>query len=391
MAEIQGELFAQLEQQQKPVECLGKTFESDEARRAYFLEKLREKLKDSEFRTIKGFPIGEDEDILAFFSKLFDNIKIQVDPQKIARSPWVEARLSLLKWLYPCFHNDEIAACLGLKVYQLADKASRLGLRKAPEFRRLTRQQVIKKAQSAPNSRQGSRKYTINVNYFKTWSAKMAYFLGYIAADGCLSQRDDYNRHYCVLNWQIHKRDREALEAFCQDSDATYPIKTMLQDRVCLYITEQTMCSDLIALGITPRKSLTLQMPPVPEPCIRDFIRGYSDGDGSIGFACSKSHNQNTGHTAISKYIQWMVYGTPELLYAIREHLGLVVNVWGSIYPHSRTGKNTSVLKFSACKAEAALSYIYEDSPVHLSRKYERWIDWQSTKTDRRKKQQIAS
>lgn len=41
------------------------TFEDDEKRREYFLEKLREKLKDPEFRKIEGFPIGEDEDILA--------------------------------------------------------------------------------------------------------------------------------------------------------------------------------------------------------------------------------------------------------------------------------------------------------------------------------------
>jgi len=50
---------------QGPVECLGMTFENDEKRREYFLEKLREKLKDPEFRKIEGFPIGEDEDILA--------------------------------------------------------------------------------------------------------------------------------------------------------------------------------------------------------------------------------------------------------------------------------------------------------------------------------------
>ena len=50
---------------QDPVECLGMTFEDDEKRREYFLEKLREKLKDPEFRKIEGFPIGEDEDILA--------------------------------------------------------------------------------------------------------------------------------------------------------------------------------------------------------------------------------------------------------------------------------------------------------------------------------------
>ena len=48
-----------------PVECLGMTFPNDQARREYFLAKLKEKLKDPEFRKIEGFPIGEDEDILA--------------------------------------------------------------------------------------------------------------------------------------------------------------------------------------------------------------------------------------------------------------------------------------------------------------------------------------
>ena len=51
--------------QQGPANCLGMTFENDEKRREYFLEKLREKLKDLEFRMIEGFPIGDDEDILA--------------------------------------------------------------------------------------------------------------------------------------------------------------------------------------------------------------------------------------------------------------------------------------------------------------------------------------
>lgn len=55
----------QLANESRSVECLGMTFESDAARRVYFKEKLREKLQDSEFRKIEGFPIGSDEDILA--------------------------------------------------------------------------------------------------------------------------------------------------------------------------------------------------------------------------------------------------------------------------------------------------------------------------------------
>lgn len=48
-----------------PVECLGITFPSDAARREYFLKELAKKLKDPAFRKIEGFPLGEDEDILA--------------------------------------------------------------------------------------------------------------------------------------------------------------------------------------------------------------------------------------------------------------------------------------------------------------------------------------
>jgi hypothetical protein len=47
-----------------PVTCLGRTFESEDARRAHYTEELRKTLQDPEFRKIEGFPIGSDEDIL---------------------------------------------------------------------------------------------------------------------------------------------------------------------------------------------------------------------------------------------------------------------------------------------------------------------------------------
>ncbi len=50
---------------QQPATCLGIEFPSDDARREYFTNLLREKLQDPEFRKIEGFPIGKDEDILA--------------------------------------------------------------------------------------------------------------------------------------------------------------------------------------------------------------------------------------------------------------------------------------------------------------------------------------
>lgn len=64
----QTEIFEKSVEQEvleaRPVECLGQTFPNDQARREHFLGRLRDKLKDPDFRKIEGFPIGEDEDIL---------------------------------------------------------------------------------------------------------------------------------------------------------------------------------------------------------------------------------------------------------------------------------------------------------------------------------------
>ncbi|MDA5561783.1 DNA methyltransferase [Exiguobacterium sp. MMG028] len=47
----------------EPVVCLGLTFKNDDERRVYFREELRKKLP--ELKQIDGFPIGQDEDIIA--------------------------------------------------------------------------------------------------------------------------------------------------------------------------------------------------------------------------------------------------------------------------------------------------------------------------------------
>jgi DNA modification methylase len=58
-------LFSTTQKDSGPVECLGQTFPSEQARREHYLKLLAEKLKDPAFRKTDGFPIGTDEDILA--------------------------------------------------------------------------------------------------------------------------------------------------------------------------------------------------------------------------------------------------------------------------------------------------------------------------------------
>jgi len=58
-------LFDTTQKDITPVDCLGQTFPSDDARREHYLKLLAEKLQDPAFRKQEGFPQGTDEAILA--------------------------------------------------------------------------------------------------------------------------------------------------------------------------------------------------------------------------------------------------------------------------------------------------------------------------------------
>lgn len=58
-----NDVFEITKDENQPVRCLGMEFESDDERREYFRNELRCRLP--ELRQIEGFPIGEDDDIIA--------------------------------------------------------------------------------------------------------------------------------------------------------------------------------------------------------------------------------------------------------------------------------------------------------------------------------------
>jgi DNA modification methylase len=59
-----ADLFSKHQKVSGPVECLGKQFPNEQARRGHYIQLLAEKLKDPEFRKLEGFPNGSDEEIL---------------------------------------------------------------------------------------------------------------------------------------------------------------------------------------------------------------------------------------------------------------------------------------------------------------------------------------
>lgn len=125
------------------------------------------------------------------------------------------------------------------------------------------------------------KKHSVNSDFFKKWTDQMAYTLGFIAADG----------NVC------HSGRAHTLHIACDDKDVIEKIKIAMSyggpihlklrpnEKVSysLRICDPVIFSDLLALNITERKSLTLEPPKeIPSRYLKDFIRGYFDGDGSV-------------------------------------------------------------------------------------------------------------
>jgi hypothetical protein len=147
--------------------------------------------------------------------------------------------------------------------------------------------------------------YSLNENYFKIIDTDAkAYFLGFIAADGCIYKR---NNHQAMLSFSLKDIDVEVLENLKKELNTTKPIcitkQTEVTTMATLQITSDILCSDLINLGLGVRKTFDMSikeiMNNIPIKFWNSFILGYFDGDGSIDIpvdgTISKSHVRISG------------------------------------------------------------------------------------------------
>lgn len=141
------------------------------------------------------------------------------------------------------------------------------------------------------------RKHNLNEDYFKTWSSEMAYILGFIAADGCIytsiiiDERGKHRKHLLKINLQESdashlEKIRVALEYEGEikiyNASGHGKIKGLKYSS--LDINSITMVNDIKGIGIRERKSLDKEIPiSLPEEYELDYIRGYFDGNGSVG------------------------------------------------------------------------------------------------------------
>jgi hypothetical protein len=149
-----------------------------------------------------------------------------------------------------------------------------------------------------PNTRQVKRDYFKAIN-----TDEKAYWLGFLAADGAIFCND---RQYSIT-LDLQPRDLHWLERF-RDSIAPGAKITRHGTRSCsVSIGSKEMYSDLLALGIGPRKSNTLEWPRLPEAFVMTFLLGYFDGDGS--FTRRKDRDA----------WQWVLLGTNPFLCVARD------------------------------------------------------------------------
>ena len=116
-----------------------------------------------------------------------------------------------------------------------------------------------------------------------------AYLLGFLYADGSINTFA--SGKYRALTIALQEKDQSFLQNICdifnQELNKTYTLKyKAVSKSYHLYIGDGQTIENLIRLGVTPRKSYensSFVFENVPLDFKNHFIRGYFDGDGSIG------------------------------------------------------------------------------------------------------------
>lgn len=126
------------------------------------------------------------------------------------------------------------------------------------------------------------KRYILNTSFFeKINTEEKAYWLGFLYADGCVSEQEHKKSVIIVLK----SDDIGHIELFNKHIESNRKVKIDNRGYARLDIGNTKMANDLIKHGCIPRKTFKLKFPSeeiVPQYLIHHFIRGYLDGDGCI-------------------------------------------------------------------------------------------------------------
>ena len=208
--------------------------------------------------------------------------------------------------------------------------------------------------------RKRTNKYTMDEDFFEKIDTPIkAYVLGFLITDGCVNS----NRE--SIEFSLALRDECQLYNIKQALKYTGPITRSYSycngkrfEKCSLRLTSSKLKSDLINLGIGPKKSADVKVPPIPSEYRIDLLRGLFDGDGAVGTYCGFEFCGN-------KYIvQWVADYCKELTgYMPKLCIDKRRKDW---YRQIFIPKKYSLIIFDA---------MYSNTNLYLPRKKEKYIE----------------
>lgn len=206
--------------------------------------------------------------------------------------------------------------------------------------------------------------FHINDQFFSEWSSEMAYVLGLLMTDGCLSRvkNGSYKISLCL-------NDKGLLGKVARVMESDHHI-TLSRHQEGLYLFifgREKMIQDLIKLGMKPRKSMDLKFPDVPEKYLRDFIRGVFDGDGSVFFG-----KRSPKFRLRSSFVS----GSKNFIEAIENKLGVLGMPKRNIYQKKTKNGILYMIRYYHNNSLKLFKILYKNSQngLFLERKYNKFL-----------------
>ena len=204
--------------------------------------------------------------------------------------------------------------------------------------------------------------YKYNFDFFKNDSEELYYFLGFVAADGYLGND--------CIEIGLNKKDLVLLEQFrdliCPKKKISFFKKTNSY-RIKFSLKEESIKIHKFLGLTTNKKSKELKFPSnIPEHRIKDFIRGYIDGDGCID--STKGYYKNKIYLGI----RLRILGTFDFLFKLNE----ITKKFCSHNTNTiakRKNENVFEITYNFKTAENLLKWIYENNSICLQRKYDKY------------------
>jgi hypothetical protein len=203
------------------------------------------------------------------------------------------------------------------------------------------------------------KKHTVNESFFDEFNEQSAYLLGLICADGNIAWDPDPKKGYYSLTITASEKDKDHLENMRNLLSSTKPLLYAPKTKSYrLIVNNKKLCRRLMELGVTPRKSLTIQFPDIPEEFLPPFLRGVIDGDGTVYYLNRKR----------SPYFSVRIYsGSETFLRKLVLTVKNVLKIEGNV---RKLGGNVYGVDYSCARGKILAKYVYSGANIFMERKY---------------------